>query len=221
MKRWLPLLIVATVGLITTAVGVVLYQAMKAPSLTATSGATEPGNPSLAHMRGAARAPITIEEFGDFQCPPCGQLSEPLNQIEHDFAGKVKIIFRHYPLSIHPNARPAAQAAEAAGLQNRFWEMHDLLYRQQEVWSKAAAPAGLFVGYAKTLGLDPEKFRQAMHSTEVKERLASDQNRAAKLGVTVTPTIFVNGKSLTGRALGKAGVRTAVEAALAEIPAQP
>ncbi|MEO7723204.1 MAG: thioredoxin domain-containing protein, partial [Chthoniobacterales bacterium] len=144
VKRWLPYLIVIAVGLITTAAGVVLYQANKAPTLRSTPDAA-----GLVHVRGAEQAPVTIEEFGDYQCPPCGKLAEPLNQIEHDFAGKVRIIFRQFPLAVHPNARPAAQAAEAAGLQNRFWEMHDLLYREQEAWSKAPAPEGIFVGYAK------------------------------------------------------------------------
>ncbi len=216
MKRWLPYLIVVAVGLITTAAGVALYQANKAPTLQANTDST-----GSAHMRGDERAPVTLEEFGDYQCPPCGKLAGPLNQIERDFAGKVRLIFRQFPLQVHPNARLAAQAAEAAGLQQRFWEMHDLLYREQEVWSQASVPIGLFVGYAKTIGLDSEKFRLDMESAAVKERVAADERRGEKLGVSVTPTVFLNGKSLTGPALGPKGIRDAVEAALAEIPAKP
>lgn len=211
MKRWLPYLIVVAVALIASAAGVVLYRANKVSTLQANTDSTGP-----LHVRGAEGAPVTIEEFGDFQCPPCGKFSEPLNQIERDFAGKVRLIFRHFPLAMHPNARAAAQAAEAAGLQKRFWEMHDLLYREQEVWSRPQVPDGLFAGYAKTIGLDPDKFRQDMQSEIVKERIAADEKRGAKLGVSVTPTVFVNGKSLTGPALSPDGVRQAVEAALAE-----
>ncbi|MEO7723097.1 MAG: thioredoxin domain-containing protein [Chthoniobacterales bacterium] len=220
MKRSLPYLIVLTVALFTTGAGVALYQKNKAPALQASVDSDGQGA-GAAHVRGAANAPVTIEEFGDYQCPPCGKLSEPLNQVERDFAGKVRIIFRQFPLEVHPHAALAAYAAEAAGLQKRFWEMHDLLYQEQEAWSKAAAPEGMFVGYAKTLGLDAAKFRQDMQSKEVKERVATDQKRAAKVGVSVTPTVFVNGRSLNGPALGRDGIHKAVTEALAEIPAQP
>ncbi len=221
MKRWLPYLIVAAVATIGVAAGVVLYRAVKPPALQATRDSTAAGTSDVAHTRGPAGAPVTLEEFGDFQCPPCGILSEPLNQIERDFAGKVRLIFRQFPLDRHPHAHLAAYAAEAAGLQNRFWEMHDLLYRNQNVWSQATVPEGLFVGYAKTLGLETEKFRRDLHGPEVKERVAADQYRARKLGVEVTPTVFLNGKNLTGLALGPAGVRSAVEAALADKSGQP
>lgn len=212
MKRWLPYLIVVAFGLIAAAAGVVLYQANKTPTLRANTDSTGP-----LPARGADRAPVTIEEFGDFQCPPCGRLSEPLNQIKHDFAGKVRLIFREFPLPVHPNALPAAYAAEAAALQKRFWEMHDILYREQEIWSRPAVPDGLFVGYAKTIGLDPERFRRDMQSEIVKERVAADQKRAEKLGVSVTPTVFVNGKSLNG----PEGIRDAVKDALATKPGKP
>jgi len=172
------------------------------------------------HVRGPADAPVTIEEYGDFQCPPCGMLSEPLNQIERDFSGKVRLIFHHYPLEKHLNARRASQAAEAAALQGHFWEMHDLLYKEQEAWSKAMVPDGMFVGYATKLGLDAEKFRADMWSPEVDSRVTADENRADKLGVKVTPTVFVNGKSLN-LSQGPVSVRAAVESALAEVPAKP
>jgi protein-disulfide isomerase len=213
VKRWLPYLIVVAVALIATVAGVMLYRANKAPTLRANTDSTGP-----VHVRGVENAPVTIEEFGDFQCPPCGRLSGPLDQIEHDFAGKVRLIFREFPLPVHPNALPAAHAAEAAGLQKRFWEMHDILYREQEIWSRPAVPVGLFVGYAKTIGLDPEKFRRDMESETVKERVAADQKRAEKLGVSVTPTVFVNGKSINLPALGPDGIRDAVKAALATKP---
>jgi protein-disulfide isomerase len=190
-----------------------------APS-PAIAEATEAPAAETEHVRGPADAPVTIEEYGDFQCPPCGMLSEPLNQIERDFSGKVRLIFHHYPLEKHLNARRASQAAEAAALQGHFWEMHDLLYKEQEAWSKAMVPDGMFVGYATKLGLDAEKFRADMWSPEVDARVSADEQRADKLGVKVTPTVFVNGKSLN-LSQGPASVRAAVESALAEVPAKP
>src|SRR5205814_4081468 len=89
------------------------------------------------HVRGRSDAPVTIIEFGDFQCPPCANLSEPINQLERDYRSRLRIVFRHFPLPNHQHAREAALASEAASLQGRFWEMHDLLYREQSVWSKA------------------------------------------------------------------------------------
>lgn len=224
MKRWLPYLIIASVALITLAAGMVLYRTQKAPTLTATPEAAKPLTAETSQTPNPSQAPlatfVAIEEFGDFQCPPCRMLSEPLNEIVRDFGDKVRLTFRHFPLDKHLNARRASQAAEAARLQQHFWEMHHLLYQEQELWSKASTPDGLFVGYALKLGLDPAKFRQDMDSAEVNERISGDEARAATLGVSMTPTVFVNGKSLN-LARGPASVRDAVEAEMAKAPGQP
>lgn len=218
LRRSLPFVIIAAVALAGATAGALLYRAYKPQVLTASTEQQLNGkNNDTAHARGPAKAPVTIEEFGDFQCPPCGQLSEPLNQLERDHPKGVRLIFRHFPLITHAYAKPAAYAAEAAGLQGRFWEMHDLLYREQANWSKAAAPHELFVGYAKGVALDVARFQKDMESEVVKTRVAADQKRAAELGVTLTPTVFVNGKSVSGRSLNPGGLRAAVEAALAQV----
>jgi protein-disulfide isomerase len=96
--------------------------------------------------------------------------------------------------------------------------MHDLIYREQATWSKSPNPSELFLSYAKILGLDTEKFQKDVEGEEVKERVATDQKRAAELGVRLTPTIFVNGKSVTGPSLTPNGIHAAIDAALKETP---
>jgi protein-disulfide isomerase len=138
MRRYLAFVIVTAVALATLVTGAILYRAKRLPALTI------PGNSALGkvdadsiHVLGARDAPVTLMEFGDFQCPPCANLAEPINQIERDYRSRVRVVFRHLPLANHQHAREAALASEAAGLQGRFWEMHDLLYREQSVWGSA------------------------------------------------------------------------------------
>src|SRR5437667_10091666 len=103
------------------------------------------------HIRGNPDAPVTPEEYGDFQCPPCGMFSTFLGQLENEYDSRLRVVFRNFPLTMHEHAREAALAAEAAGLQGRFWEMHDVLYREQETWSKAPNVRELFESYAGTI----------------------------------------------------------------------
>lgn len=219
MRRWFPFIIVAAVGLAIIAAGAILYRTYRQKVITLTKEQQEASRRETVHVRGYAKAPVTIEEFGDFQCPPCGKLSEPLNQLERAHPKKVRLVFREFPLITHNHAKAAAYAAEAAGLQGKFWEMHDLLYREQETWAKAAEVESIFNSYGRLLGLDLNRFQKDSKGEIVKARIAADQQRAAELGVTITPSIFLNGTLLTGRALSPAGLRSAVEAALASIPA--
>jgi protein-disulfide isomerase len=221
LKRFVPFIIVVAVALITIAMGMALYRANRAPpvSISQEKAITNEKTESM-HVRGAADALVTLEEFGDFQCPPCGALSGPLNELERDYGAKMRFVFRQFPLANHANAKPAAYAAEAAGLQGRFWEMHDLLYREQANWSKETDPSELFLSYARIVGIDTAKFQKDINSDEVKERVAADQKRATELGVHLTPTIFVNGKSIVGPSLNPIGLRAAVEAALGEMPSK-
>lgn len=221
MRRYLPFVIVATVALLTLAGGTMLYRAKRLPVLAAAADAStadkEP-NKSL-HIRGKPDAPVTVEEFGDFQCPPCGALSEPINKLEEDYRGRVRIVFRELPLPNHEHAREAALAAEAAGLQGRFWQMHDVLYREQSVWSKAADVRSLFNSYAGVIGLDIERFKRDMEGDETKTRVDRDARHAAALRVTTTPTIFVNKQPVSPASLHSGGLRAAVNAALSAKPA--
>jgi protein-disulfide isomerase len=212
MRRYLPFLIVVAVALITFGSGLMLYRAKRLPVPTA----AKDSNPSGVHVRGDAGASVTLEEFGDFECPPCSLISGVIHQAEKEYGSRLRIIFRQFPLPMHAHARPAALASEAAHLQGRFWEMHDLLYREQAVWSKAADVSLLFNSYAGMLGLDVERFKKDMQSAETNARVTADHDEGTSRGVTSTPTIFINNTVLPPASLNPAGVRTAIEAAFKE-----
>jgi len=220
MRRYLPFVIVAAVGLLTLSSGMVLYRAKRPRALTISSDQTagrNKGGESI-HIRGPADAPVTLEEFGDFQCPPCGALAGPIQQLEKDYGRSLRVIFHHFPLITHQHAREAACAAEAAGLQGHFWEMHDLLYREQPEWSKTADARALFNAYAGILGLDVARFKTDMDSDKVKDRVTADQKHGAALGVQNTPTIFLNNRAVEPANLNPANLRAAVDAAVKTKP---
>jgi len=220
MNRSLPIIIVAIVAVVAIGSGVVLYRAKSQPVLTAPKEASSPAGKAAEPIqsRGPAGAPVTLEEFGDFQCPPCGRFSEPINEMARAYKEKLRIVFREMPLPMHQHARLAAEAAEAAGLQNKFWQMHDLIYREQAQWSTATDAHVIFNSYAGVLGLDLTRFNKDMSGPQVQERLAVDAARAKELGVTNTPTIFVNGTQVAGTSLNPGGVRAAIDAALNQKP---
>ncbi len=215
MKRYLPFLIVVLIALLTLISGIVLYRAERPPVLSISKEQVAPATNSAEsiHVRGNPDAPVTMEEFGDFQCPPCGKLAGTIAQLEHDYHPRLRVIFRNFPLATHAHAREAAVAAEAAGLQGRFWEMHDLLYREQPVWSKAENVRALFTAYAGMLGLNVERFEKDMAGDKAQARVKSDQKRGATLGVQNTPTIFLNDRAIPPTAANPDGLREAVDAA--------
>jgi len=212
MKRSLPFIIVALVALITVGTGVALYRSHQVPAPTAAQDSAA----SALHVKGNAKALVTVEEFGDFECPPCAMMSVALHQLEKEYAGKVRIIFRQFPLAMHPHAREAATASEAAHLQGKFWEMHDLLYQEQATWKKAADVPALFNSYAAKLGLDVERFTKDLQNPETAARVTKDHEEGTSRGVTSTPTIFVNNTALPSTSTNPAGVRAAIETALKE-----
>lgn len=212
MKRYLPFLIVTAVALGTFGGGVMLYRANVPPEPTA---ATDSGESAL-HVRGNAKAPVTLEEFGDFECPPCAIMSSAIHQLEKDYGAKLRVIFRHFPLAMHKHARAAAIAAEAAHLQGKFWEMHDLLYKEQAAWSKAPDVLASFNTYAGTLGLDVERFKKDMQSPDTGARVTADHQHGVSRGVHSTPTIFINNTVLPSSSTNPTAVRAAIDAALKE-----
>jgi protein-disulfide isomerase len=219
MRRYLPFVIVAAVALLTLGSGTMLYRAKRPRVLTISKeSASKTSDAESIHVRGNPDAPVTLEEFGDFQCPPCGVLAGPIKQIEHDYQPHLRVIFHHLPLVTHQHAREAAWATEAADLQGRFWDMHDLLYREQPVWSKAADVQALFDAYAGMLGLNVERFKKDMESEKVKARVALDQQRAAKLGVQNTPTILINNQAVDPTSLNPDKLRAAVDTAIKAKP---
>jgi protein-disulfide isomerase len=212
MKRYLPFFIVVAVALVTFGSGLILYRAKRLPVPTAAKNST----PSGIHVRGEADALVTLEEFGDFECPPCSKMSGEIHKLEEEYRSKLRIIFRQFPLAMHPHAREAALASEAAHLQGRFWEMHDLLYREQAVWSKAPDVLSLFNSYAGVLGLDLERFKKDMKGTEANARVTADHEEGVSRGVSSTPTIFINNTVLPPASLNPAGLHKAIDAAIQE-----
>ena len=216
MRRYLPFAIVAAVALATISSATLLYRAKRPPALviTKSGSAAEMKESGDIHARGNPNASITLEEFGDFQCPPCGMLSEAINQLEKDYRPNLRVIFHNFPLAVHAHAREAALAAEAAGLQGRFWEMHDLLYREQSVWSKATDVRVLLNSYAGILGLDLERFKKDVDSDQTKTRVDADQKQGSSLGVQNTPTIFLNNRVVDPKLLNPDALRAEIEEAV-------
>lgn len=194
-----------------------LYRA-KLPQITRSAkGAVAPTNRAEdVHVRGAADALVTLEEYGDFQCPPCGRLAAPLQEIEKDYGPRLRVIFHNFPFTIHEHAHEAAYAAEAAGLQGRFWEMHDLLYREQANWAKIRDVQPLFDSYAGTIGLNLDRFKKDVTSEEVKEKVEADRKKGEAIGVKNTPTIFINGREVPPTSLNPTALRAAIDAAVRE-----
>jgi len=147
-------------------------------------------------VRGADTATITLEEFADFECPACGQFYPILKSIESEYGNQVRVIFREFPLVQHAHARAAGEVAEAAGLQGKFWEMHDLLYENRNAWTQATEVQPIFEDYERRLGLDLERFKRDQASLAVQTRIDQDLGRGRSLRLRATPTIFLNGAEL-------------------------
>lgn len=153
--------------------------------------------------KGEESAPVTIVEFGDFQCPACGQFARSVKpQIELTYVdqGRAKFVFYDYPLvGMHPNAFIGARAARCAEDQERFWEYHDALFQNQSRWSTEADPAGTLVEYAETAGLDADAFESCLRSDRHAELVSANMELGKQLGVTGTPTVMVNAGGQTRR----------------------
>ena len=266
MQRYLPLAIIGAVLILAIGGGLMLFkrkqlqqpsqtspiipivqETLEPPSASETPDASEtPGKPvqtqanstpEQLHIRGGATARVTLEEYGDFQCPPCGKLFPVLTAVEQDYGDRLRVIFRHMPLKRHEHAVLAAHAAEAAGLQGRFWEMHDLLFQNSPRWTKGIDTVGpdaspsrrlqstvlamdlevrdVFLRYAEILQLDLERFKQDLDSDQVRARVESDRARGTGLGIDRTPTIYVNGNLVpTPSSLSSEGLHAAIDAAL-------
>lgn len=185
------LVIVVVVGIVG---GVAYYKNANAPT------ATEALVRQDSHTTGATSATVTLVEFGDYQCPACGQAEPIIEQIRKDYADQsFQFVFRNYPLAMHANAPAAAEAAEAAAAQDKFWEMHDLLYAQQSAWSDLSDPTDQFIAYAKQVKVaDINKFTNELKSHAYAATIRADQKDGDALNVQVTPTFFLNGTKLEG-----------------------
>ncbi len=146
-----------------------------------------------APVRGKSNAKVTIVEWSDFQCPFCNRVGPTLEQIEKEYGDSVRIAFKHLPLDIHPEARGAHAAAEAAHRQGKFWAMHDRIFANQR-----DLRVETLEGYAKEIGLDLDRYRKDVASADVRKAIEADLEQAQKLGVTGTPAFFINGRNLSG-----------------------
>lgn len=146
-----------------------------------------------AAAKGPDDAPITIIEFADFECPFCGRVASTLGRIEKVYQGRVKFVWKHFPLSIHKNAVPAALAAEAARKQGKFWEYHDKLFENQQQLTMNDLKR-----YSQELQLDEALFEKHMSEPELRKRVDTDRDEAEQLEVSVTPSFFINGRYLRG-----------------------
>ena len=212
MNRYAPFLIVGLVAAAALIGGTIFYRTKIAANPPLKISKETADTKETGHVLGPADSPVTLEEFGDFQCPPCGKLSEPINELQKKH--NLRVVFREFPLPMHSHAREAACAAEAAGLQGQFWQMHDLLFREQQVWSNSPDARALFSAYAGMLQLDLERFKRDIDSPEVLQRVQMDQQRGASIGVKTTPTIFLNNQAVPPEQLPPDKLPGVVEAAI-------
>jgi protein-disulfide isomerase len=161
-----------------------LEEQFKNPVKIDIAGSATKGNPE---------ARVTVVEFSDFQCPYCSRGKEVMYELLKEYPQDVKVVFKHLPLSFHKEAKPAAIAAEAAGKQGKFWEMHDLLFENQK-----SLGADKYLELAEGLELDMEQFKRDLANEEIVKRVDADAALAGKLGVRGTPGFFVNGVQVKG-----------------------
>ena len=147
------------------------------------------------HTKGSEYAPITLVEYSDFQCPACASTYPLLKQVVKNYPDDVRVVYRHFPLrQIHPQAQLAGQAAEAAAIQGKFWEMHDVLFNTQDQWANNPNAEQFFIDLAGSLGLDTEQFSADMNSKEARDAVNKDYASGAAANIPGTPSIFLNGR---------------------------
>lgn len=169
------------------------------------------------HTQGEGTAGVTLVEYGDFQCPACGAYYPIVKGVKAKYGDKITFQFRHFPLSqSHPNAFAAHRAAEAAGLQGKFFEMHDLLYERQQAWSAVNNPVDTLNTYAEELGLDVEKFKQDFSSAAVNATINADIRAGQEVGANSTPTFVLNGDKIEELPRDQESFNKLIEDAIAE-----
>ena len=194
LKRWSMIIgIVLVIGL--SVVGLIKLAGSSGSS--SSSGINVPPVSKSDATKGNPKAKVTLIEYSDFQCPACAAYYPLVKQLLSEFDDKIYFAYRSFPLtSIHKNAMISAQAAYAANLQGKFFEMHDMLFQTQTSWAQTGNAPDTFVEYAKKLGLDSDKFKKDMNSGEAKNYVAGSQNQATAIGINSTPTFFVNGRQI-------------------------
>lgn len=210
-NNFLPIAIIGIVLLAAVGGGLLLYSSStsttanksnsnsKTPNKNANTGNIElyagaPPGAQPPHLLGSPNSPVIVEEFADFQCPTCAQKYPLSKEIVSIYGNRIRFIFRNIPLvQVHPKAYDAAVAAEAAGLQGKFWDMQNQLFTNQQEWSVAPDHRKIFEGYAQKIGLDIQKFQDDVAGMNAKARVDADIQRARALRIQSTPTFMLNG----------------------------
>ena len=173
------------------------------------------------HVFGKAGSKVTLIEYGDYQCPPCANIHPVVKLISEKYKDQLQFVFRNYPItSSHPNAKAAAATAESAGLQGKFWEMHNKIYETQSDWSDLSINerGSFFENLASGLGLDIEKFKNDIAEPKINEKINFDSTLAKKAGVEGTPSFYLNGTSLDSSIYGtEAKFKEAIDAELIKV----
>ena len=162
----------------------------------------------------AANVVVTLEEFCDYQSPACATIAPTLKKLRDEYGTNVNLVFRNTPLPTNRNALPAARAAEAARMQSRFWEMHDLLLERQNEWKDEENPRPGFLQWARDLGIDVARFEKDMDSEQVTLRIEADKDAAVALAIQEVPAIVINGRRLKTDAMTAEGIREGIEVML-------
>lgn len=227
-----PLLIIGLVAIIAVVGGWYWFSTSKSAPKTNTNSTTAnsqtkpktqtippnaPAGANPPNQAGSPTASITLEEFADFQCGSCAAANPILNEIKSTYGSRIRFIFRNYPLSIaaHDKAYDAAVAAEAAGLQGKFWEMQNLLFTNQQAWSTAPAYKQMWKEYASKIGLDVTKWENDMTGMAAKGRVDADIARGKAAAVNSTPSLFLNGTMIPYAEMTLAGLKKIIDAELA------
>ncbi len=194
-----PVLVIILAVAVAAGAAVFLSRGSDKPAET-TASSTAPLHADIkggGHFRGPENAQVTLVEFGDFQCPSCGAYAPFVKEILNRYPQQVRLEFHHFPLiSIHSNSMAAAKAAEAAGEQGHYWEMHDLLFEYQFQWSERPDPKPIFASLASRIGINGNILVQTMDSPQLQERILKDVERGQNAKIEAVPTFFINGEQV-------------------------
>lgn len=226
----IPVIIIGLVLVGVVVGGWWLYSSSKSPANTNTTvqnqqrNATTPVNAPMGanppNMLGSPTASVTLEEFADFQCGGCAATHPVLKEIQSIYGSKIKFVYRHFPLPSHDKAYDAAIAAEAAGMQGKFWAMQDQLFSNQTAWVTGSNNKQLWAQYAQNIGLDVERWQNDMIGMAAKNRVDQDIARARGLNVSSTPSAFVNGQLVPFPEMNVNGLRRIIDTELQRTASQ-
>ena len=211
MKRYLPFVIIAAVLVAAVGGGFMMFRSAQPQSPTTPT----PAGGSVATSKGV----VTIDEYGDYQCPPCGALHPIIKTLKGEYGDRIQFAFHHFPLTqLHSHALEASYAAAAAGLQGKFWEMHNMLYEKQSEWSEVGDFRPIVLDFARKIGLDLQRFTRDIDGIQVVTVVSDDMQRGALLGVNGTPTVFINGQLIHSDNFSTEGLRKEINRRLSVNP---